>query len=99
MRECFGCHYINDIFEMPYSEAKEKYDTWKEQKEKIKVGDEVICGGTTGIITFIEDDRNCYQAITSDGSVQFLYAGTTVKTGRHFPEIVKIFKRIGENIK
>lgn len=40
--ECFGKHYhIPEVLSVVYSIAKEKYETWKREKEAFHVGDEV----------------------------------------------------------
>ena len=94
------------IMSLSYDEAREKYELWqKKQKtadDEIKVGDEVriktdpskIC-----IITNVTkvDDRRHYSCMKLDGLVDwFSSARNFEKTGRHFPEVAELLKKIGE---
>lgn len=82
-----------------YSEAKAKYEAWKKQKDEIRVGDEV---------EYVEDHRKkivvtstysdgWFDAIDSNG---YLYINRNPvmwkKTGRHFPELIELLKKMGE---
>ena len=40
IEDCFGTDTISGIVEMSYAEAREKYETWKKEKDEIHVGDE-----------------------------------------------------------
>ncbi len=81
-----------------YSEAKAKYDAWKEQKEEIHVGDEVEIAGTTAVVVRVpEGDEKRVHYISPSGTVYCNngYADI-VKTGRHFSEVEKLLERMRE---
>ena len=100
LEECFGTNSLSHIGEMSYVEVREKYDTWKKQKDEIHVGDEVYKdGGATGIVTLIEKrktDELCYHIVDSNGHVWCLGDKVTRKTGRHFPEAAELLKKMRE---
>lgn len=86
-----------------YQEAKTKYEAWKKKKEEIRVGDEVeqitASGNPVGfkcVVTKIVNDE-ILRGITQTGE------GVTCssqikrwwrKTGRHFPEVEELLKKI-----
>ena len=91
---------IRGIFtDLSYQEAKSKYNEWQKQKDEIHVGDEV---------EYVEDHRKkivvtstysdgWFDAIDSNG---YLYINRNPvmwkKTGRHFPELIELLKKMGE---
>ena len=96
-KECFGFDAtLSAIKEMPYQEAKAKYDAWKKQKEQIHVGDEVelyenvkmvvtqVDHGTS--IQGVEENVECYECVDCNA---------VKKTGRHFTEIEELLKKLG----
>ena len=88
--------------EMTYQEAKARYDEWQKQKEKIHVGDEVIPLDTqydTMIVTKIWTSEYCSEwvdTISSDGKVYSFLKTNITKTGRHFPEVAELLKKMRE---
>ena len=90
MADCFGTSVIVNL---SYTEAREKYDAWKE----IKVGDEIRNGGVYGIVTLVEkkkDDGICYHVVGNDGYVWYLNDLVTKRTGRHFPEVAELLEKL-----
>ena len=89
--------------EMTYSEAKAIYESWKADKDKICVGDELeqttvggIHTGTTCVVVKIDGDK--MNGIRKDGSV--IVCSSQVKrwwrkTGRSFPEVSELLKKMG----
>ena len=85
-------------FPKSYQEAKAKYEAWKKQKDKIRVGDEVKDH---------EDIKAVVLDICMDGEVYTVYTENRicedwlkdegfVKTGRHFPEVAELLKKMRE---
>ena len=85
-------------FPNSYQETKAKYDAWKKRKDEIHVGDEVIStfgdkmvvthhwnqnDGTTGVSGFSADCSGLYY---DEIEVE--------KTGRHFPEVEELLKKL-----
>lgn len=89
-----------------YSEAKAKYDAWKEQKEEIHVGDEVqysLAGYEYTFIVFGKENDTLYGIRTDEVDMDDIYAAwdychksdsTLVKTGRHFDEVDELLKKM-----
>ena len=96
----FGMHFTNEIVqEISASEAIDKIQQY-EQEQQIQVGDEVIGIYSSGeqtkpfVITKVISDY--YFGIYSD-SGEFCQGGLKLqKTGRHFPEIAEVLKRMQE---
>jgi len=91
-------HPYLDCFDS-YQDAKAKHEELKKQKDEIRVGDEV---------EYVEDHRKkivvtstysdgWFDAIDSNG---YLYINRNPvmwkKTGRHFPELIELLKKMGE---
>ena len=55
IEDCFGTDNLSHIGELSYAEAREKYETWKKQKEEIHVGDEVNVDGYKGVVTWVNE--------------------------------------------
>lgn len=100
--DLYECYKSSDIQKVmrthSYQEAKAKYDAWKQEKEEIHVGDEVIStfgdkmvvthhwnqnDGTTGVSGFSADCSGLYY---DEIEVE--------KTGRHFPEVEELLKKL-----
>lgn len=100
LNECFGTCAIHEIFSNSYSEVAQMYEAWVKQDEEIKVGDEVrsrinrskICV-VTNIMKVGENTQfNCLQ---NDGKTDWFSSTKNFeKTGRHFPEIVELLKKM-----
>ena len=88
---------IEVAVEMSYQEAKAKYDSWKKEKEEIHVGDEVGADDTPviGIVTKVDRLFNRYHIVSDDGSTSYYQFHVVHKTGRHFPEVEDLLKKIG----
>ena len=87
-----------DVFlKFTASEAVEKIKAYEQKKEEqIQVGDEVIAPMGVAVITEITDERFCF--VHADGSLGFDYKRDAPrKTGRHFPEIAEVLKKMREN--
>ena len=96
---CFHENCWEDVFKKhTYREVKANYEAWKKQKDEIHVGDEVTICGQKRVVTSI-DDKDA-MAIDSDGntygfrSIGFYDEAT--KTGRHFPEVAELLKKMRE---
>lgn len=78
-----------------YAEAREKCDSWKKQKDEIKVGDEVERDDGTAIFVVTSQDMDrMYMGFTNTGV--FLCGYKVHKTGRHFPEVAKLLEKMGK---
>lgn len=74
----------------------------EEKKYKgIKVGDEVIFSGKTGVVTnteFTLGDKHFFcDVVDEDGKTMCKFESDLEKTGRHFPEIEKVLKTLKES--
>lgn len=94
---------IRGIFtDLSYQEAKSKYKEWQKQKDEIHVGDEVIAPDPyyeSMVVTSLrESDRGdmWLSTIGNDGMVYEFMETSVKKTGRHFPEVAKLLKKIRE---
>ena len=88
---------IRGIFnDLSYQEAKAKYEEWKKQKDKIKVGDEVILDevNTKAVVTAKESDDVYYMALTENGLYEVFKEYEVKKTGRHFPEVAELLEKM-----
>ena len=93
----FGMHYAYDIFmKLTASEAIEKT---RQYEQEIQVGDEVIgiysSGEQTMPFVITKGNRDYYFGIYSH-SGEFCQGRLKLqKTGRHFPEIAEVLKKMG----
>lgn len=92
---------IRGIFnDLSYQETKSKYEAWLKQKDEIHVGDEVIpidVNYDTMIVTRIwmdDHSRDCLDTLGLDGSICSFLTSNVKKTGRHFPEVAKMLKKM-----
>jgi len=85
------------IEELSASEAIEKWKAW-EDKNEIKVGDEVVCrDGIKGIVVGISNNTEQISLLSNEYNVpQLLIKNHATKTGRHFDAIEKVLKKIQE---
>lgn len=85
--ECFGKVLLKDILRNnSASEAKEKYDAWKEKKEQIQVGD-VVASLNTGneyIVLYKFDDKKFSAVKVSGGDTIIFRKDYVTKTGKHY---------------
>lgn len=100
IRECYKEDYWSDIFEKyTYSEAKAKYEAWKKSKEEIRVGDELINHLGRPYIIYHIDRGSAYGIDVSRGyplSQEVFPTKNYIpnKTGRYFPEIAELIKKM-----
>lgn len=94
---------IRGIFtDLSYQEAKSKYNEWQKQKDEIHVGDEVIAPDPyyeSMVVTSLqESDRGdmWLSTIGNDGMVYEFMETSVKKTGRHFPEVAELLKKMGK---
>ena len=94
LNDCFGTDDIYLIGAMSYTEVKAKYDAWKKQKDEIKVGDEVV--GFDGIVFVVVGmfEEQQYTGIVDSGMT--VIRSIVRKTGRHFPEVAELLKKMRE---
>ena len=91
---CFEGETEEYVYGLPYHEVKSKYEAWKQEKEEIRVGDEVIHHGDNCVVVYVGADE-VYHVSDKHWSRcvvqgrQFL-----TKTGRHFPEVEKLLERM-----
>lgn len=76
------------------SECIEKIRQYEHEHERIKVGDEVICRNKTAVVTETTDKFT--RVMYSNGSGYVLFSKELVKTGRHFPEIAEVLRKMQE---
>lgn len=99
----FGTRKTDVIFaENTAAKAIEKIRAYEErkkaEKEKVKVGDEVIIAGVTGIVTKVpegDEKRVCYMDASGTVYCNNAYAHIH-KTGRHFPQVEELLQQMKE---
>ena len=88
------------LLDIPYQEAKAKYEAWLKQKDEIHVGDEVIPTDTQYdpmIVTRIwmdDHSRDCLDTLGLDGCICSFLTSNVKKTGRHFPEVAELLEKM-----
>lgn len=81
LKAIFGHPYLNEIFDLTFSEAAAKVAEWKKAKEEICVGDVVECEEHYGVVVGVGEVY--VKVFTSDWtSFQWMKKDCT-KTGRH----------------
>ena len=99
---------IKDIFNVSYyrdalrdysaSECIEKIRAYEQDKEEIKVGDEVNAPFGKAIVVNIDSVAEKIWLVYADGHGGFEYfKDAPTKTGRHFPEIAEALRKMKEN--
>ena len=86
---CFGIYFV--AHEFSASEAIEKIRQY--EQEEIKVGDEVDDGVANLVVLEINEDGTV-KGFADDGSI--INAVPRKKTGRHFPEIAEVLRKMKE---
>ena len=100
LNDCFGTDDIYMIAKLPYAEIKEKYDAWQKRKNEIKVGDEVRHKDEPRdimVYTGTDDEPGYASCIKSNGRVVLRRADEIERTGRHFPEVADLLKKMRES--
>ena len=95
--KCFGCSMVDCLTELSYHEAKAKFDAWKKEK-KILVGDEVIYNSRTRAVVLKPETKERYGTILATSELATISAShdDLEKTGRHFPEVAQLLKKMRE---
>jgi hypothetical protein len=102
--ECFGGASCDLDAYWTYQDAKARYEEWKADKEHIRVGDEVEITGNTerenAIVLRLYQPKQ-YKPIADiwwyDGTVETkVIVEKLVRTGRHFPEVAGLLKKMRE---
>ena len=99
---CFEDGSIYCLTGYTYSEAKAKYDDWKAENKKISVGDEVVNNmGRAYVIYHIDRDKQLAYGVDFTVGYPLLLATFPMhghyipnKTGKHFPEVAELLKKI-----
>lgn len=93
--------WISEVGDKPlgdysYQEAKAKYKAWRAERDEIRVGDEVVYYGNKYVVGYVGADevyhivdRNWIRVVVQ-GDYQIF------KTGRNFPEVAELLKKMGE---
>ena len=93
----FGNKSIIQIFkEFSASEVVEKIRQYEQEQEEFKLWDEVDGKGGRGIITKISDDSDHFNVMWENGSTGYYMIGDFKKTGRNFPEIAEVLRKMQE---
>lgn len=85
-----------------YSEAKAKHESWKKQRDEIRVGDEVIPFDTQYDKMVVTNSWTSeyydewVDTIAGDGEIHRFLKASVKKTGRHFDEVKELLKKIKE---
>lgn len=97
--DVFGGFSLDSFTKYSYQEAKAKYDAWKKSKEEIHVGDEVKFGDTNGVVVGIDTatEDGGVNVVCRDGNTGYIGMAYVTKTGRHFPEIEELLKKMEED--
>lgn len=86
-----------------YQEAKAKHEAWLKQKEEIRVGDEVTIemafgNGLDNNMKAVALDQTAtgeeWCVLTENGCVETHDEEDLYKTGRHFPEVAELLKKM-----
>ena len=97
---CFGGKTEEAVYELSYSEVKAEYEAWKRTKDEIRVGDEVeykCCGKVVKFIITGVSDSIVYgfkSPCGYDDVGEYCDIEDLRKTGRHFPEVAELLKKI-----
>lgn len=96
---CFGGKTEEKVYELSYSEAKAEYEAWKKQKDEIRVGDEVkLFGRAKGLVYIVGEEMLEGVYSNCDRLIPFCWRKKDcIKTGKHFPEITELLKKIRFN--
>lgn len=76
------------------SEVLQKLRAYEQEKEEVKVGDEVEAVSGKAVIIDISDNKDKARYIYSDSTLGFDNICNLSKTGRHFPEIANVLEKM-----
>ena len=95
--EIFGLVITSNIIdENSAPEAIEKIRQYEQEQEEFKLWDEVDGKGGRGIITKISDDSDHFNVMWENGSTGYYMIKDFKKTGRHYPEIAEVLRKMKE---
>ena len=100
--KCFGDSMVDCLTKLSYKEAKDKYELWKAEREQIRVGDEVeyeCCGELVTFVVTGTDGKRAYGFnifCDFDDVGEYCDIEDLRKTGRSFPEIADVLKKMME---
>ena len=99
--EMWGCatNFGEVMHNTTYSEAKAKYEEWLKQKDEIRVGDEVGSGFVKGTAFFVDGTMVEGFFIDDNEEIEHFWWNKRdcKKTGRHFPEVAELLKKMRED--
>ena len=83
------------------TEAIKKLKAYEQEKEEIQVGDEIIYCGLRCVVMKLDEKGNIERYFMHDGTTFHNKTGfqnsDVKKTGRTFPEIAEVLRKMGEN--
>ena len=101
---CFGFPLPQEVtMNLSYQEAKDKYEAWLKQKDKIHVGDEVIFemafgNGLDNTMKAVALDQATtgeeWCILTENGCIETHDEEDLYKTGRHFDEVGQMLEKM-----
>ena len=95
--EIFGLVVTSNIIdENSVPEVIEKIRKYEQEQDEIKVGNEVNGKGGRGIITKISNDGDHFNIMWENGSTGYYMIEDFKKTGKHFPEIAEVLRKMQE---
>ena len=97
--ECYSavCTALQVILKYDASEAIEKIQQYEQEKEEIKVGNEVVFGNDEEIKAVVideADEAGVWFLLSENGCVERMDSNLFHRTGRHFPEIDIILEKM-----
>lgn len=92
----FGCGNYMALKKYSASECIEKIRKYEQEQDEIKVGNEVNGKGGRGIITKISNDGDHFNIMWENGSTGYYMIEDFKKTGKHFPEIAEVLRKMQE---
>lgn len=97
---CFGFTSPTEVMaNLFYQEAKDKFEAWLKQKDEIHYGDEIISvdDDVKAVMLDCADYESIY-VMTENGCVErWKDLDGVKKTGRHFPEVAELLKKMRED--
>ena len=98
--DMMGCmtNFGEVMYNVPYQEAKAKYEAWKAEREQIRVGDEIVLNENEKmVVTRVTqvDHETFIQGVDENGECfECIEYNAVKKTDKHFPEVVELLKKI-----
>ena len=98
LNECYSGKDFRDVIkDSTYSEARARYDKWKRKKKEIHVGDEVETeSGNKACVLYENPDGSQMFVFKADGTAAWWSKGTIHKTGKNYPEVDELLKKMRE---